>query len=427
MPDPIFYVALAHTDNFARFLSEKGEEKSRVSNLNLFPSSMKENLLFSMSYDSSIHYETMAAPLDPMGSVEAISIHDRLPRRVFADCGAFQFRNLKIPTLPDGSESSAESAWRYYKGAHLDPKYPWEEILLCSPDHIVSDDLSDEDAELRLDFISRNAAPFLQLSSSEPKVTAVGVIHGRSIDERIEQYEMFKEIGYRYVALGGMVPYSTKPQEALEIVAGIDDIRSPLISPGSILSRCRRDGIKLHIFGLNSPEWCRWWFRLGMDSFDGSKLSTEGAANGWYWLPNDGSKGREYPEKPKSVSELYQRIAVKKMGAEEWDWVDREGALRPIVPSTDSGVDTSCECPACQYLLTARCTSDRCWIRKRKPGIRHVSDPRTMGSTEHNMGRVAHNAHVMAWILTEIRGLLDKASSSNLEEEEWLTNWSPIR
>ena len=42
---------------------------------------------------------------------------------------------------------------------------------------------------------------------------------------------------------------------------------------------------QLHVFGLNSPEWVRWWHRLQIDSFDGSKLSTEGAANGWYYVP----------------------------------------------------------------------------------------------------------------------------------------------
>ena len=105
---------------------------------------------------------------------------------------------------------------------------------------------------------------------------------------------MFKSIGYKYVALGGMVPYSTKQEQALDIIAGIKDVENPIIAKGSILARCRDDGIKLHVFGLNSPEWVRWWYRLGINSFDGSKLSTEGAANGWYYVANDGKGiGRE--------------------------------------------------------------------------------------------------------------------------------------
>ena len=42
--------------------------------------------------------------------------------------------------------------------------------------------------------------------------------------------------------------------------------------------------------------------------------------NGWYWMMNDGKGGREEPIKPRSVSELYRRIAVKKMNAEDWKW-----------------------------------------------------------------------------------------------------------
>ena len=45
----------------------------------------------------------------------------------------------------------------------------------------------------------------------------------------------------------------------------------------------------------------------------------------------------------------------------------------------------------------------RCWKWKEDDGlIRHNCDPRMMGSTEHNMGRVAHNAYVMEWILQQI-------------------------
>ena len=40
------------------------------------------------------------------------------------------------------------------------------------------------------------------------------------------------------------------------------------------------------MFGLNSPDWYRWWKRLGVDSFDGSKLSQEGAIMALYGLQN---------------------------------------------------------------------------------------------------------------------------------------------
>ena len=289
--------------------------------------------------------------------------------------------------------------------------------------------MSDEEVANRFEFIEENAAPFLEKCGSDPRVKAVGVIHGRTIEERKEQYEMFRDLKYKYVALGGMVPYSTKQGQVLDIVAGIKDMDNPIIDPDSILGRCRKHGTQLHVFGLNSPEWVRWWHRLQIDSFDGSKLSTEGAANGWYYVPNDGKgAGRDMPTQPKNVGELYQRIAVKKMLAEEWGWnEDTDGLLKPIVPLTEKGVDTSCDCPACQYLKSSRCTSERCWLRKAKPEVRHVADPRMMGSTEHNMGRVAHNAFVFAWIIEQIEHFNKLADESEITEENaWLLNWKTV-
>ena len=423
---PQFFVALAHTDTIAYFSSGENPDRIRVSNLNIFPSEMKENLLFSMSFDSAIHYESMQSSLDPFGMTKGLS--KSKPKRLFADCGAFQFRNSTDPILDDGTRLDAEVAWEYYSAKHLNSGFEWEEVLLCSPDHIVTADMADEEVENRFRFIEENAAPFLELTKQDERVTAIGVIHGRTNEERITQYEMFKSIGYEYVALGGMVPYSSKHNIALDIVAGIKDPHKPQINPNSILGRCRKDGIKLHIFGLNSPEWCRWWYRLKMDSFDGSKLSTEGAANGWYWVARDDKfAGRDFPKGPTSVSELYHRIAVKKMGAEDWKWNMTKGVFSPEVPLTTKGVDTSCNCTACEYLKSARCTSDRCWYWKKNSSFRHICDPRMMGSTEHNMGRVAHNAHVYSWLVEQISTLNKIADESEItEENKWLENWTTI-
>ena len=424
--EPRFFVALAHTYTIACFPTVENSNPLRVSNLNLLPYKMKENLLFSMSFDSAIHYNTTPSNLDPVANSEGLS--SVLPKRLFADCGAFQFRESDTPLLDDGSLLNYKVAWEYYSNKHLTTKLPWHEVLLCSPDHIVMADMSDREVEKRFDFIQENAGPFLELSKQDSRVIAVGVIHGRTGEERLKQYEMFKELGYQYVALGGMVPYSSKQDIALRIVAGIEDRFNPQIKRDSILGRCREDGIRLHIFGLNSPEWCRWWHRLNIDSFDGSKLSTEGAANGWYWVAKDNKyPGRDFPEKPATVSELYHRIPVKRMGAESWTWNLQDGILNPNVPQTESGVNTSCDCSACQYLQSARCTSNRCWYWKLNPVNRHVCDPRMMGSTEHNMGRVAHNAHVYSWIIEQIVRLKKMADKSNLEgKDKWLRHWTTI-
>ena len=426
---PVFYVALAHTDNLAFFTGDGNEtQTARMSNTRIFPSSIRDNLLFSMSYDSSIHYRCRAGVGDSRckAALESTRLRWSEPKRLFADCGAFQYRSMDVPANISGEQITADSVWSYYENSHLGSgTFDWDEILLCSPDHIITPDMDDRTAESRLEFSRRHAAGFLGLSTSDPRVTPVAVIHGWTVEERQRQYEKFVQMGYDYVALGGMVPLSGKRNLVLEIIAGIVDPEEPLIQEDSILARCRRDGVRIHIFGLNSPDWIRWWYRLGIDSFDGSKLSTEGAANGWYWCPKDGhGEGREYPLNPSNASELYHRIAVGKIGSGEWTW-SGEGLLTPTVPLTESGIDTTCNCPACEYLYNARCTSLRCWKWKEEGDepIRHNCDPRMMGSTEHNMGRVAHNAYVMEWILQQIEMLVDRA---NLEQDDWLRNWREV-
>ena len=91
------------------------------------------------------------------------------------------------------------------------------------------------------------------------------------------------------------------------------------------------------------------------------------------------------------------------------------------------GVDTRCSCPACEYLKSSRCTSERCWLRKEKLEHYHVGDPRMMGSTEHNMGRVAHNAFVFSWIIEQIVRLNKLADESEITDKNaWLLNWKTI-
>jgi hypothetical protein len=436
---PVFFVALAHTDTVAYFNTDTSPLRTRISNLNLFPDSLKENLLFSMSFDSKIHYESWSSSLDPVGDSIQLDKETSLPKRIFADCGAYQ----------GDVELDFNVAWNYYEMKHVNSEHRWDEILLCSPDQIIKPDMDDEETASRFEFIETNAAPFLEKCNSDSRIYAVGVIHGRTINERKKQYKMFKSLGYEYVALGGMVPYSTKQDQVLDIVAGIKDIDNPIIESDSILDRCRKDGIKLHVFGLNSPEWIRWWYRLQIDSFDGSKLSTEGAANGWYYIPNDGKgPGREKILKPKKVGELYHRIAVSKMainrnnwykkpksGHSLWDIKYRDElnfkAHRDLLISGKNifvnGVHTQCFCPACQYLKSSRCTSKRCWFGKETPGHYHVADPRMMGSTEHNMGRVAHNAFVFSWIIKQIERFNKLADESEITDEKaWLLNWKTV-
>ena len=56
---PRFYVALAHTDNFA--VDSAGDGAERISLTHLLPEKLNEHLLFSLSFDSRIHYRAISS------------------------------------------------------------------------------------------------------------------------------------------------------------------------------------------------------------------------------------------------------------------------------------------------------------------------------------------------------------------------------
>ena len=177
--------------------------------------------------------------------------------------------------------------------------------------------LSDEEVQSRIAFNAREAAAFIHsfpphLDSNV--VVPVGVIHGRNVAERKLNLDRLIDLGYEYVALGGMVPFSTKPATALDIVAGLDpNAPSPSVAPDNIWAGAEKRACTC-MFSGSTARRMRWWIRLGVDSFDGSKLSTEGAVNGWYWIPMDGTHGRPHHRslEPTSAGDLYSRINVKK-------------------------------------------------------------------------------------------------------------------
>ena len=81
------------------------------------------------------------------------------------------------------------------------------------------------------------------------------------------------EMGYRYIAFGGLVPISRNEDVVLEQIAGIDLASGLGRKKNSPLAIAQAAGCRTHMFGLNSPDWYRWWRRLDVTSFDGSKLS----------------------------------------------------------------------------------------------------------------------------------------------------------
>ena len=402
-----FYPALTIGDTIGYF--DEADKRNVMSIRRLFPPSMQERALMSLSFDERIHYSTKESD----GENREISELPGLGQinDVFVDCGAFSYRNMDVPRFPKGGTVNSLTALEEYQDRHLS-RLPESDFILCSPDHIITQEMDDETAGARFEFTRRSATGFLNRTKGMGNVTAVAVAHGRTPEERARMTAELIEMGYEYIAFGGLVPMARNAHTVLSHLTGSSPLDTPnhMISEDSALGIAKRAGVRTHLFGLNSPEWYRWIKRLGVDSFDGSKLSTEGAVNGIIWMEEDFSMD----DIPKDANSLYRRLSVKKI--EQREMVD-EGDSWTLDVSEDGVIDL--DNPAWEYLSSSRCTSPNC--PHPKP---HNCDPRVTGSIEHNMGRTILNAWAFESIMGKIDAICEKAASS--DDDNLRENWSPI-
>lgn len=402
-----FYPALAHTD-MVGYIDSFGN-RNLMSIRGLMPDSMSQRFLTSLSFDESIHYSFSQEIGDPVCGME---IAITAPEKVFVDCGAFHYKNLQVPKFKIGGFANALTAYENYQRRHLSRDTDCD-YLLCSPDHIIPPGCEDKMAEERRKFTLSSAEEFLDLLKGEERAKPVGVVHGRTAEERAEMTEQLIEIGYDYIAFGGLVPLARNPGEVLMQLIGTNllESESPQINESSALGIANNAGVKTHLFGLNSPDWYRWIKRLGVDSFDGSKLSTEGAVNGIIWTENEFSVDNP----PENARSMYRRLQIKKIRSRK---VIKKGGHGKFDFSEDGVLDF--DNPGWKYLNSARCTSPKC---RHGPEV-HNCDPRVTGSIEHNMGRTILNSWVFESLMDKMDLICEKAKSS--DDDNLIENWSPI-
>ncbi|HYC38136.1 MAG TPA: tRNA-guanine transglycosylase DpdA [Usitatibacter sp.] len=198
---------------------------------------------------------------------------DSLP--LFGDCGAFSYASLQQPPYKTDDTLDFYADGQFTHG--------------CSVDHVIFDfDPSQKGlkgasatAKQRWDITLSNAASFLKAASSLGKsFTPMGVVQGWSPDSKALAAQQLERMGYRYLAVGGMVPLSAK-----DIHACLAAIRSK-ISPR----------IKLHLLGFAKADNVEEFQRYGIASFDSSSplIRAFKDARSNYYLPNGAGKLKYY-------------------------------------------------------------------------------------------------------------------------------------
>lgn len=193
----------------------------------------------------------------------------------FGDCGAFSYSNEEEPSISVEQAVAVYDLYGFDLGASVD-HIPLPEIRRNGK----REQLSKKERRQRVELTRRNAEEFLQLvKRHRARFLPVGILQGLDAEDYASQVPDYIDMGYHYLALGGLVPRSDA--EVLGIVK-------------SVVAQFERKDARpwLHLMGIFRPKLHNQFRSLGINSFDSATyfrkawlrsdqnyLATDG---GWY-------------------------------------------------------------------------------------------------------------------------------------------------
>ena len=238
---------------------------------------------------------------------EYLRIDCKKPLKVMGDCGAFSYVNQE-----KGPFSVTETADLY---AELDFD------LGISLDHLVVKsivgengekvDLSKDEQEQRRKLSLDNAEAFLKYCEEKKySFVPIGSAQGLSTESYIDSVDKLIEMNYQYIALGGLIRYTTAQVE--EIVTAVME---------EVISR-KQPPIKVHLLGILRPQLLGKFQQFGITSFDSasylrkawlrSSMNYFGTDMNWYsairvpysWNPNVRASAEEQGISPDKLERM---------------------------------------------------------------------------------------------------------------------------
>ena len=129
---------------------------------------------------------------------------------VFGDCGAFQYAKLEAPPYTPSDMAEFYSDGRFTHGCSVD------HIIFQFYTHLLGTDLPEdtetaENCRFRYDLTLNNAREFLKESKHIcQNFTPLGVVQGWSPGSMAEAASELLKMGYKYLAIGGLVPLKSE-------------------------------------------------------------------------------------------------------------------------------------------------------------------------------------------------------------------------
>jgi hypothetical protein len=199
---------------------------------------------------------------------------------VLGDCGAFAYADSETPAYPP------QEVVEFYTDAGFTHG--------VSPDHIIFDCLTDNPpaSEVapgvveRFDITLANAREFLRLTDTEGyPFEPLGAVQGWSPKSMADAAVQLEKMGYRYLAIGGLVPLK------------VDVIKQVL--------HALRDAIKpetnIHLLGFAKADTIHQFTNFGITSFDSTSPLIRAFKD---------AKANYYLESPKGGLDYYAAIRI---------------------------------------------------------------------------------------------------------------------
>jgi hypothetical protein len=169
----------------------------------------------------------------------------------FGDCGAFSYIAEDAPTISVDQAVSLYDLYEFDFGASVD-HIPAPTI----PTATGKITLSKSQRVQRVKLTQKNAAAFIELHRKRAaRFIPVGIIQGLDADNFAEQLPHYLDLGYRYIALGGLVPRSD------------DEVRA-IVEAVCAKAKSLGKRVWFHLFGIFRPSLQKRFRELGISSFD---------------------------------------------------------------------------------------------------------------------------------------------------------------
>ena len=187
-------------------------------------------------------------------------------QHLFGDCGAFSYVNEAEPAISTEQAVALYELYNFNMGA--------------SVDHIPIKTLPESERQRRVETTVQNADAFIKRCKERGRIfIPVGAVQGTSPEQYARNVGRYCEMGYRHLAIGGLVPLTDAAiAEIAEAVANAAD--------------AQRERPWLHLFGIYRPKLQAKFQELGIDSFDSASYFRKA------WLRSDqnylGADGKWY-------------------------------------------------------------------------------------------------------------------------------------